>query len=145
LLQYGTICKLGEQLERLYRLVPREQVHVIHLEDMQADPGAEYRRLLDLLGLDDDDRETFPVANQAKARRLPWLINGAQRTNKFLRATGMPPVRIGLTASLYSKLCKTRPREPLSTETIQMLEEYFAEDLRRRERLGHTPRGDQGQ
>lgn len=140
LLQYGTLCKLGEQLERLYRLVSREQVHVIHLEDMRADPEGEYRRLLAFLGLDDDGRETFPVANQAKARRLPWLMHGVQRTNELLRAMGVPPVRVGLTAFLYHKLRKTRPRAPLSAETVQMLEEYFAEDLLRLERLGHVPR-----
>jgi len=139
-LQYGTLCKLGEQLERLYRQVPREQVHVIHLEDMQADPRGEYRRLLDFLGLDDDGRETFPVANQAKARRLPWLMHGVQRTNELIKALGVPPLRVGLTAFLYAKLRKTRPRAPLSAETTRMLEEYFAEDLRLLEKLGHAPR-----
>lgn len=139
LLQYGTWCKLGEQLERLYQHVPREQTHVIHLEDMQADPSGEYRRLLDFLGLDDDGRETFPVANQAKTRRLPWLIQGVQRGNELLRAMGVPPVRVGFTAFLKQKLRKTRPRPPLSPETIQMLEEHFAEDQLRLERLGHLP------
>lgn len=140
LLQYGTLCNLGKQLERLYRLVPQEQVHVIHLEDMQTDPGREYRRLLNFMGLDDDGRESFPVANQAKARRLPWLVNGLRRTNELIRALGVPPVRIGLTALVYSKLRTTRPRAQLSADTIQMLEEYFAEDMRTLERLGHAPR-----
>ena len=128
LLQYGALCKLGKQLERLYRLVPREQVHVIHLEDMQADPGREYRGLLDFLGLDDDGRREFPVKNFAKTRRLPWLINAERRTNRFLHGVGLPHIRLGFTSQLNKHLQKERNRPPLTPDMVDELEAYFAED-----------------
>lgn len=140
LLQYGTLCKLGEQLERLYRQVPREQVHVIHLKDMQMDPRAEYSRLLHFLDLEDDGRESFPVANRAKVRRMPWLIRGIEQANQFARAMGTPPLRFGLTNFLQEKLRKARPRPPVPAAVNQMLEAYFSEDVRRLEKLGHGAR-----
>lgn len=140
LLQYGEVCMLGKQLERLYQQVPREHVHVIHLEDMHANPAGEYGRLLAFLGLDDDDRQIFPVENRAKARRFPWLMHAVRRGNDGLRALGVPPVRIGITAWLNENLRTPRPRSSLSTDIIENLTTYFAEDLRRLERLGHTPR-----
>lgn len=143
LLQYGPLCKLGEQLERLYRLVPRERVHVIHLEDMQADPCGEYGQLLDFLGLDEVGRQHFPVANRAKVRRLPWVMNAVRRINEMVHSMGMPPVRLGLTSFLYYKLRKERPRVSLKMQTIEMLERYFAEDLRLLKKLGHLPKKEQ--
>jgi|SRR5664279_1902487 len=43
--------QFAEQLKRVYASFPREQVHVIESEAFFADPGGEYRRLIDFLGL----------------------------------------------------------------------------------------------
>ncbi|MGM0516900.1 MAG: sulfotransferase family protein, partial [Pseudomonadota bacterium] len=128
LLQYGARCKLGEQLARLYRQVPKERVHVIRLEDLQADPRREYRILLEFLGLDDDGRGHFPVKNTAKARRAPLLMHSVRRINRFLHGVGIPHIRLGLTSYLNENLRKERERVPIDPEMTRELEEYFAED-----------------
>lgn len=54
-LQYKQIISLGEQVERLLSIVPREQVHIIVLDDFSADPAREYGRVLDFLKLPHDE------------------------------------------------------------------------------------------
>lgn len=137
LLQYGKRCKLGEQLQRLYRLVPREKVQVIHLESIQASPREEWLRLMAFLGLDDDGREVFPVANSAKERRLPWVYEGAARLDGVVRGMGLPYFRTGLMNFLNSRLTKKRPRNSLSENMRQCLADYFMEDLRVLNEMGH--------
>ena len=72
-LLYGPACKLGEQLERLWSLVPEERVLVIVLDDVKENPRREYLRVLEFLGVPDDGRNIFPVYNPAQEYRLPRL------------------------------------------------------------------------
>ncbi|RYU58354.1 sulfotransferase [Methylolobus aquaticus] len=74
LLDYGYLCKLGDQLERLYHQVPRERVHVIFLEDMKANVREVYENTLRFLGKPSDGRVDFPVLNQRKEARYRWLV-----------------------------------------------------------------------
>ncbi|SFM52177.1 Sulfotransferase family protein [Ectothiorhodospira mobilis] len=138
LLQYGKLCKLGEQLQRLYRLVPREKVHVIHLERIQDSPREEWLRLMAFLGLDDDGREVFPVANSAKVRRLPWVYESVRWVDSIIRGMGVPYFRIGIMGFLYSKLVKKHHRSSISEDMRHRLSEYFLEDLKLLSGLGHS-------
>jgi hypothetical protein len=72
-LQYKQIISLGEQVERLLSIVPREQVHIIVLDDFSADPAREYGRVLDFLKLPHDGRTVFPRVNDAFTYRFQWL------------------------------------------------------------------------
>jgi hypothetical protein len=72
-LQYGRICNLGEQLARLYTHFPREQVHVIVLDDLKRMPLTVYRDTLRFLGVADDGRHRFPTINGQKRHRVDWL------------------------------------------------------------------------
>ena len=54
LLDYKSVCKLGEQVERLFRIVPRDRVLVLVLDDVKANPRGEYLKVLDFLGVPDD-------------------------------------------------------------------------------------------
>lgn len=137
LLQYGTLCKLGEQLERLYQLVPRERVHVIHLEQLSNSPRTEWMRLQAFLEIDDDGRTIFPVANKAKVRRFPWVMEGMRQINSVFKGLGVPYIRTGLTRFLHTHLVRSQPRCPLSEELRQELEEYFSDDQKLLETLGH--------
>jgi hypothetical protein len=47
LLDYQSVCLLGEQCERLFSVAPRERVCVLVLGDVKQDPRGEYRRLLE--------------------------------------------------------------------------------------------------
>lgn len=73
LLQYRKIGRLGEQVERLLEIFPREQVMFILFDDLKKDASGVYRRTLDFLGLPDDGRAEFPVVNANQVRHSQWL------------------------------------------------------------------------
>lgn len=49
----------AEQLERVFTLFPRDQVHVLESEAYYADPPREYRRVLEFLGLRQFEPQRF--------------------------------------------------------------------------------------
>jgi hypothetical protein len=65
----------ADQLERVFQLFPREQVHVIFSESYFACPELEYGRLLDFLGL----RGFAPVFGVHNARPGPPMAAGIRR------------------------------------------------------------------
>jgi len=72
--QYGDLCSLGLQLDRVFRLIPKDRVKIILLEDLAADPSDVYRSVLEFLGVSDDRRTDFTVRNAAKRRRWGGLL-----------------------------------------------------------------------
>lgn len=140
LLDYPSWCRLGEQLERLYAIVPQERVLVLVLDDVKADPQREYLRVLEFLGLPDDGRRAFPVYNPAGEWRRRWLGKAirvlARRVTWAKYVVGILPKRsVGIVRRLKEANMRQRPRPPLPIEVRMELEQYFAEDIRLLERL----------
>lgn len=103
-LQYGRICSLGEQLARLYRHFPREQVHVIVLDDLKRTPRAVYRDTLRFLGVADDGRNRFPTINGEKRHRVDWLGRWLIHPPGFLNRWRDHIIRnYGMRRSLFSR------------------------------------------
>jgi len=85
-LLYHRACALGEQVQRLFKLVPPEQCMCILFEDFKSDPEGTYRNVLDFCGLRDVGRANFPQINvnvryrfgfiQSLLKRIPrsWHI-----------------------------------------------------------------------
>lgn len=127
-LLYGRECLLGQQMARLYQLVPREKVHVIFLEDMKADAGKEYRRVLSFLGVDDDGRQHFPVENARAVPRFPIIAQA-------IRVAGLVKVRLGLKknwglGSIVYRLNNHAPKKSsLSPEMKENLKVFFKDDI----------------
>jgi hypothetical protein len=93
MLNYKSIGRLGEQIERLLRTAAREQVHIIVFDDFVADTSAAYRGTLQFLGLSDPGRMEFPVVNAYKEYCLPWVA-------KFLLR---PPFPLKQVKSLFAE------------------------------------------
>jgi hypothetical protein len=129
LLVYGDVCRLGAQLERLYRAVPRERVLTLLLDDLRADPGAVWRRTLEFLDLPDDGRREFPVANAAKERRAPAVQRGILTLDRVRRAARIPPLRTGIMPALDRVNRVVRPRAPLPRALRAELIDYFRADV----------------
>ena len=62
---YSQVARLGSQVERLLEIFPREQVHLVLLDDLHRDPLQVYRGALQFLGVPYDDRTDFAVHNPA--------------------------------------------------------------------------------
>jgi hypothetical protein len=129
-LQYGEVCRLGAQLERLYANVPDNgRVLAILLEDMARDPHSEYRRILAFLGLPDDGRTQFPVENPAQVRRSPLL-------NRLVKDLGRLKRRLGIWNGLgllsLVQRWNLRPATPAARDSdlVRELQAHFRDDIR---------------
>ncbi len=135
LLDYQKVCSLGEQLERLYTIVPRERVLVLVLDDLRKDARAEYLRVLDFLGVPDDGRTDFAPRNPSKKVRSHFLqkfIIVAMKTERVFKnwVHRAPTVsQIWWKINAWNKIPQRRP--PLSPEMRQVLVSYFAQDVQK--------------
>jgi len=126
-LMYGVISRLGEQLERLLKVLNREQVHIILLSDVKENPRLEYLRVLDFLDLPDDGRESFPVYNEA--RSIPLWIAKLERGVIWFKGRYVIRKEFGFIKSLNRILFRSRGKEPVNVETRKELQDYFRDDI----------------
>lgn len=91
---YGPLCKLGEQLQRLFRRVPRERVHVAVFDDLVRDPRRVYKASLDFLGVPDDGRTVFPARNVTRSHKSQFLRRATQ--SLFALRQRLPVRRFGV-------------------------------------------------
>jgi len=139
MLLYGSVAKLGEQVERLLQVFPRQQVKLILFEDFAAAPGSTYREVLDFLGLEDDDRTDFAIENPGRRITRPWLWTLARwRPGGLLaplRRMGRRAGLGGLAARLMVAGTSIMPRAGLDPALRSELETYFETDIRLLESL----------
>lgn len=132
--QYGALCSLGAQVERLLAAVPRERVKFVLLEDMARDPAGTYRSVLQFLGVDDDGRSEFAAVNQAKQRRWPFLLTVAWLATRLKKALGIEG-GLGLWRRIDARNRIERERPPVDEPTRRMLRDYFRADIDKLQRL----------
>lgn len=125
---YGKMCRVGEQLRRLYSHVPRERVHIIVFDDLKADPGGEYRGVLNFLGIADDKRVNFLVENAAKKIRSVEVAHVTERLVELKNRLGiLQHTGIGKFILKMNSLPDKRPEMALSM--CKTLREYFHSDI----------------
>jgi hypothetical protein len=131
---YSDRCMLGAQFERMLRLVSRERLMVIVLDDLRAAPRTVYESVLAFLEVPSDRREEFPIYNENKVARWPgW--------NKLLALGGKIKMRFGLRRSfpwgqsLLRLSAKPAPRARLRPEFEEELRRHFAPDVELLSRL----------
>ena len=138
-LQYGPYCRLGEQLERLYKIVPTERILVLVLDDMAADPRSEYLKVLSFLGVPDDGRMDFPVYNQRKAVRsvfLASLIRMMSNISSDIKHFLGFEREFGIVSWMRNRINKkVAGKQSLSPEMKRELYRYFKDDIHLLEKL----------
>ena len=130
-LQYDAVCRVGEQLDRRQRIVGRDAVCTVLLDDLDADPRTSYRAVLRFLGVRDDARAEFPALNPASVPRYPWLHAAIGRVRAARRASGLPPLGIPWLTSIDRFNRRVAPRAPLPAAERARLRANFAEDVQR--------------
>ena len=113
---YSQVAKLGSQVERLLEISPREQVHLILLDDLHRDPLQVYRGALQFLGVPYDERADFAVHN-------PRRNLTANRVLSALRLVG-PRTPTGTISSAF----ENELRRVFEPEVVK-LERILARDL----------------
>ena len=122
-LQYGAACSLGHQIERLLSLVVPERVFHLSLEELRTDPARHYRRALAFLGLADDGRKDFPIANPARGHRSRAL-------QRLIRMGGRLRLALGIQRGFGLARINDRAQSkaPLAPELHAELCNFFADD-----------------
>lgn len=137
LLQYRSVCAIGDQLERFMATVPPLQRLVLLFEDLRADPSALYSRILSFLGLPDDGRNEFGKENASKAlrsrglagihRRLPTLLGPLYRPARAVgRTLGLRPSRM-----MERFNVREEPRSQLDPDFRSVLVEEFQPQVKK--------------
>lgn len=130
-LEYRSFGMLGQHVARLLNLFDRSQVHIILFDDFRKDPGAEYRKVLEFLGVPDDGRVDFEVKNAAKEHGknpVGKLVLGLPNpVRKVFRALGLKH-RVKIMDKVMST-AKPADRNPLPPEVDAEVRAYFHDDV----------------
>lgn len=131
---YGPVCKLGEQIERLFKNIHSHHSKLILLDDMRLNPRQVWLDLMDFLEIEDDGRVDFEAKNKAKAVRNRFLEKTFRKLGEIKRNIGIQQ-SMGLIRHLYRWNVVERPRPPLSETMRAELREYFKDDIRKLESI----------
>ena len=137
-LRYSQWGKLGDQMERLFSLVPREKVLVIIYDDFMTNTAETYRSVLEFLGVRPDHRKNFPRINENKILRWP-------RVQKYLAfmATQVWKIKnrlnvgksLGVLTGLIHLNRKFYKRPPLREGLREELADFYQSDVEKLGRL----------
>lgn len=146
LIQYGEVCSFSAQIERVFRFVPRQQIHILLYEEFFADPAKGYREILDFLDLPFDGRKQFARINTGRSP-------GNLKVYRFLSAPPFPlNVFLGSLRALsqkydlhlgalmhrfFKRAYEIQPgkRDQIRAGFEEELREFFAKDIARLEEL----------
>ena len=131
---YEDVARLGEQMERLLSLVPRERVLVIRFDDFAANTRDVYEQVLAFLGLPLDHRTDFPAHNRATAYTWPALgrtVQGFGRMMADLKRTAGFPKSLGLANAFARLWLRPDRRHRLDPQLHRRMVDTFRPDIRR--------------
>ena len=134
-LQYDRIAAYAEQLERVYRFFPEEQVLLIFYDDFRADTPRTYQQVLDFLQINADERQTFQRINenqQVRNRVLGRLLKNPppialRMLTRAKRLLGVD--KVGLKSKLRKVNMKTATRPALDEALRQDIIKNYRSDI----------------
>lgn len=141
LLQYSKICKLGNQVERLFSIFRQEQIKIIVFDDLVKSSLETYKDVTAFLGLDYDGRTQFPRVNSNTSNRVRWLANLyrnppaflVQSSNYFKNLVGLKSW--GLIRQLNQVNSYHKERTPLTAHMRSILADNFRDDIEKLSKL----------
>jgi O-antigen/teichoic acid export membrane protein len=128
-LDYGRACKLGSAVSTLFRRVGRSQVLIVLMDDLRRDPRTEYQRVLAFLGVSDDGRHEFPLANASATNRFPSFARLLRWTGQMKARSTLPAFRLGILDFLRKMNTVPAPRAKLAPALLQELRVFFRDDV----------------
>jgi hypothetical protein len=84
-LLYDEAPRFSSYLERLFNVVGRERCLVMVFDDLEADPGGEYRRLMDFVRLEAAQQMDLRPRRESRAVRARWLQRVLKRPPNLMR------------------------------------------------------------
>ena len=127
-LLYGEVCKLGEQLSRVYQSAPKKNIKVIFLDDLKKNPRKTYLEILDFLNVPDDNHQNFVASNTRKQPKKIWLSHLLHALGKIKRTLGLRGLNTGILANIHSWNQIPKKTEGLDEIFKKELIDYFHDD-----------------
>jgi hypothetical protein len=133
-LQYSEVGRLGEQVNRLLQVFPRDQIKYIVFEDFVRDPKKAYEDVCRFLGLSSNGKSDFKKINESRryySKRLARFMLRPPFALTLLRR--VPPVGVALdkirswAVGLNSKPAGA---DSLRPEFREFLISFFQSDIR---------------
>ena len=137
LLQYAEFGKLGQQIEHLLKIFPREQIHIIWFEEFASSTQLVYQKVLEFLEVPPDNRTEFERFNANKTHKSSLVGLVTQKTPKFLIDIAMKTKNImgfsrwGVMDAIRSFNSEVTTRKPLSADFKAELMAEFATDIQK--------------
>lgn len=134
LLQYGKVGRLGEQVQRLLKTVPKDRVHFILFDELKQNTKNTYLDVLEFLGAAYYGREDFPVVNESskiRNRPLAKFLNKLTQNDTLhhLKVRMGLPMGKGPLKSILKKNRKSQKRNSLDPHFREELKAYFRSDI----------------
>lgn len=137
-LMYGEVCAIGHQVERLHQHCDASHVLYVFMEDVKADPQAEYKRVLNFLGVETDHDIEFSVSNAATQNRSRLVAQSVKGALQLKQKLGLPAFGTGFGQWVRKTNRRPRNRSEMSDTMRSKLARHFHEDITLLER--HTGR-----
>jgi hypothetical protein len=135
MLDYSHMGSLGTQLDGVFSLFPRHQVHVAFLDDFIAAPRRAWCNLLEFLGIADDGREDFQAENTGYLPKHLAAYRAIRlNTSRLKKLLGIKR-STGLVAQLTSSMGVAYSKRSLPVEFLSELRSVFEPELRKLEQL----------
>ena len=139
LLDYKRMALFGEQLEYLYSVFDKENVHVILFDDFIAEPVKSYAEVLKFLAIKDIEKKSFPKINENKIRRFIILHKIISKLPKnLINLIKFIKLKANINKSLLSFTIKKQSRVPLDNNFKKELVDYYKKDIEKLEILLNT-------
>ncbi len=133
--QYLEIGKLGQQVEMVFGIFPKEQIKIIVFDDFIKEPKKAYEDVLSFLSLKSDGRRDFSAINQGKRYKsklikaittfMPdGIFSGIMKSKRFFNIE-----RLGIRRAINSLNSCKKKRKPLREEFKTVLRGVFREDI----------------
>jgi hypothetical protein len=141
LLQYAAVARLGEQIERLLTVFPREQIEIILFDEFTKSTKQVYERILNFLEVPRDNRRDFRQFNHNKSHKLETVGHLSERPPELLTKIVMQAKKLLGIERLYILDIiryfnnKVQARQPLTDNFRAELLAEFAPDIKKLSQL----------
>lgn len=141
LLYYHEIAKYNNQLKRVYKFFPYENVKIILFDDFKKSNIETYKDLLDFLDVPYDGRQDFPKINEAKEAKSKIINHFVNRPPKILRLIAnmllkvLNQPRFGFLEMIDKMNQRKTTKKDLSDELKFKIKKEYEEDVRNLEKL----------
>jgi hypothetical protein len=133
---YAEWGALGNQIERLLSVADRNAVKIILFEDFVANPKVIYEDVLSFLEVPADARTEFPIFNDNRMVRWPWLQRRvAFAANYFRMFRIITGLDLGIGTNVFPRILRINSNQasriPISPDFRRYLQEYYRQDLKK--------------